>query len=125
MTEKVEIEKGLGMRILKESKLRRKDDPASVGQRPVVHYTGWLYDEDAEDNRGEKFDSSHDRGKYFHFKLGANKVIQGWEKGVLGMKIGEVRELTIVSRLGYGKQGTDNIPPNSRLVFEIELLAFV
>jgi FKBP-type peptidyl-prolyl cis-trans isomerase FkpA len=125
MTEQVEIERGLSMRILKESNLRRKDDEASNGQTPVVHYTGWFADEDADDGRGEQFESSRDNGKYFHFKLGAGRVIQGWDKGIVGMKIGEIRELSITSRLAYGKQGNQTVPPDTSLIFEVELLAFV
>jgi FKBP-type peptidyl-prolyl cis-trans isomerase FkpA len=82
-----------------------------------VHYTGWLED-------GTKFDSSVDRGTPFTFILGAGQVIKGWDQGVLGMKIGEKRKLTIPSELGYGAAGRgDLIPPNAVLIFEVELLA--
>lgn len=81
-----------------------------------VHYTGWL-------ENGKKFDSSLDRGEPFEFPLGSNWVIQGWDKGVAGMKVGGVRRLFIPSELGYGDQGAGGvIPPNATLIFEIQLL---
>ena len=92
-------------------------DEASTGKRVDVHYTGWLTD-------GTKFDSSLDRGKPFSFQLGAGQVIQGWDQGVAGMKVGGKRKLTIPPELGYGAKGTgDVIPPNAILVFEVELIS--
>ena len=89
---------------------------AKAGQTVDVHYTGWLTD-------GKKFDSSHDRKKPFSFKLGARQVIQGWDQGVAGMKVGGKRKLTIPADLGYGTRGAGGvIPPNATLVFEVELL---
>ncbi|MFA7286514.1 MAG: FKBP-type peptidyl-prolyl cis-trans isomerase [Patescibacteria group bacterium] len=89
---------------------------AVSGNRVAVHYTGWLVD-------GTKFDSSVDRGTPFTFTLGAGQVIAGWDQGVVGMKVGEKRRLTIPSLLGYGASGVGPIPPNATLVFEVELLA--
>ena len=87
-----------------------------------MHYTGWLYDESAADNRGEKFDSSVDRGQKFQFTLGEGRVIKGWDEGVKGMMIGETRELTIPPEMGYGERGAGGvIPPGATLVFEVEL----
>lgn len=95
---------------------------AEPGDYVDVHYTGWLYDEDADNNRGSKFDSSVDRGQRFQFQLGAGKVIKGWDQGVEGMLIGEKRELTIAPEMGYGRRGAGNvIPPDSTLIFEVEL----
>jgi FKBP-type peptidyl-prolyl cis-trans isomerase len=72
---------------------------------------------------GKKFDSSRDRGKGFQFRLGAGEVIAGWDQGVAGMKVGQVRKLTISPDLAYGAGGFPPvIPPNSTLVFEVELL---
>lgn len=95
---------------------------AKAGDYVTVDYTGWLYDESQPDNRGEKFDSSIDRGDRFRFELGAGRVIRGWDRGVEGMLIGEVRELTIAPELAYGERGAGRvIPPGATLVFEIEL----
>lgn len=88
---------------------------AEYGTAVTVHYTGWLTD-------GTKFDSSLDRGTPFHFPLGFGQVIQGWDQGVKGMKVGGKRKLTIPPSLGYGNQTVASIPANSTLVFEVELL---
>lgn len=88
-----------------------------TGQRVKVHYTGWL-------ENGTKFDSSVDRGQPFEFVIGVGEVIKGWDEGVSTMKAGGKRKLIIPSKLGYGLQGAGNlIPPNSILIFEVELLA--
>lgn len=89
---------------------------ATAGHNVSVHYTGWL-------TNGTKFDSSVDRGQPFQFPLGAGQVIKGWDEGVAGMKVGEKRKLIIPSNLGYGERGAGNlIPPNSNLIFDVELL---
>jgi FKBP-type peptidyl-prolyl cis-trans isomerase len=91
-------------------------DEAKPGKKVTVHYTGWLTD-------GKEFDSSKKSGRPFEFQIGAGQVIQGWERGVVGMKVGGKRKLTIPSQLGYGERGAGGvIPPNATLVFEIELL---
>ncbi|MDD3498677.1 MAG: FKBP-type peptidyl-prolyl cis-trans isomerase [Candidatus Moranbacteria bacterium] len=86
------------------------------GDTVSVHYTGKLED-------GSKFDSSVDRGTPFEFTIGAGMVIEGWEKGFIGMKVGEKRTLTIPSEMGYGSQGAGGIiPPDATLIFDVELL---
>ncbi|MCF7830964.1 FKBP-type peptidyl-prolyl cis-trans isomerase [Candidatus Gracilibacteria bacterium] len=92
-----------------------KGEIATKGSFVVVHYTGAFTD-------GTKFDSSLDRGKPFNFTLGGGQVIAGWDQGVEGMQVGEVRRLIIPPRLGYGPNDFGPIPGNSTLVFEVELL---
>lgn len=95
---------------------------ASTGQTATVNYTGWLYSADAPEQKGAKFDSSIGRGP-FAFKLGAGRVIRGWDQGVQGMKVGGQRRLVLPPEFGYGARGAgDVIPPNATLVFDVELL---
>ncbi|TGL58338.1 FKBP-type peptidyl-prolyl cis-trans isomerase [Leptospira sarikeiensis] len=102
---------GLGIKDIKKGTGKE----AFNGSNVTVHYTGWL-------TNGKKFDSSKDRGTPFRFDLGAGQVIKGWDKGVQGMKEGGVRKLTIPPELGYGSSGAGIIPPNSTLIFEVELI---
>lgn len=90
-------------------------EEAVVGKKVTVNYKGTLTD-------GTQFDSSYDRGEQFSFALGTGQVIEGWDQGVAGMKVGGKRKLTIPPELGYGSRGTGGIPPNSTLIFEVELL---
>lgn len=97
---------------------------ATNTKRATVNYTGYLYVEAIPDHRGAKFDSSLDPGRFpYEFLIGAGQVIAGWDQGVPGMKIGGRRTLIIPSRLGYGSRGSGSIPPDSALVFDIELLS--
>lgn len=96
-----------------------KGATAQPGQTVTVHYTGWLY---IDGKRGPKFDSSRDGGQPFSFVLGAGEVIKGWDEGVAGMKIGGTRTLILPPAAGYGAEGDDVIPPNSWLIFDVELL---
>ncbi len=94
---------GYGVEILNHSKIK-------------VHYIGTLED-------GTKFDSSYDRGEPFTFQIGLRQVIEGWEKGIIGMKVGGKRTLIIPPELGYGERGAGElIPPNSTLFFDIEII---
>ncbi len=96
---------------------------AEPGFNVTVHYTGWLYDPTAENGKGKKFDSSLDRNQPFVFFLGGGQVIQGWDEGFAGMKIGGKRTLIIPSEMGYGARGAGGaIPPNADLIFDVELL---
>ena len=96
----------------------------AAGQEAVVHYTGWLYDPSATDNKGKQFDSSRSRGVPFRFPVGGGRVIQGWDQGVVGMQVGGQRRLVIPPEKGYGASGAGGvIPPNATLVFDVELVS--
>ena len=107
----IEGPSGLKYQILKNG----AGQTAENGNDVLVHYVGTL-------ENGVKFDSSRDRNKPFDFVLGSGAVIKGWDLGVLGMKVGEIRKLIIPPLIGYGAQGKGPIPPNATLVFEVELL---
>lgn len=96
---------------------------ARKGTTVRVHYTGWLYDPAAADRRGAKFDSSRDRNEPYEVVLGNREVIDGWDEGIVGMKVGGTRVLTIPPSMAYQSTGVQGvIPPNATLLFEIELL---
>jgi FKBP-type peptidyl-prolyl cis-trans isomerase FkpA len=95
---------------------------ATAGKRVTVNYTGWLYTTSGTDNKGTQFDTSVGKSP-FTFVLGAGSVIQGWDRGLVGMRVGGIRRLIIPSNLGYGSTGAGGvIPPNAALVFDVELL---
>ncbi len=94
---------------------------ANVGDRVTVHYTGWMYDPKAPQQRGEEFDSSLKRLP-FTFRIGGAAVLKGWDEGVAGMREGGKRVLVVPSSMGYGKEGTGPIPPDANLIFEIQLV---
>lgn len=96
---------------------------AAPGDEVSVHYTGWVYDESAPEQRGAQFDSSLERGTPITFRLGAGKVIRGWDNGVAGMHVGGKRVLLIPAAQAYGRRGAGGvIPPDASLVFEVELM---
>jgi FKBP-type peptidyl-prolyl cis-trans isomerase FkpA len=97
---------------------------ATVGATVYMHYSGWLYRPLAKQMHGKLFDSSIPRGEPLDFVLGAGRVIKGWDQGVKGMKVGGKRTLIIPADLAYGSRATpgSNIPPNSALIFDVELM---
>lgn len=95
---------------------------ATNGASLTVHYTGWLFDESAPQQKGPQFDSSAGRDPLV-FILGAGQVIAGWDLGLAGMKVGGVRRLIIPPSLAYGGARNEIIPPDSTLVFEVQLVA--
>lgn len=96
---------------------------ARDGDVVQVNYTGWLYDAAAKDHRGKEFDSSLDGGEPIDFTLGAGEVIQGWDQGIRGMRVGGKRTLIIPARLAYGSRGAgDAVPPDAALVFDVDLV---
>ena len=94
---------------------------AASGQLLSVHYTGWLFDRNASDNKGVQFDSSAGLTP-LTFTLGAGQVILGWDQGLVGMRVGGRRRLVIPPSLAYGAVRNRSIPPNATLVFDVELL---
>jgi FKBP-type peptidyl-prolyl cis-trans isomerase len=109
--QKIELTPGAGVEI-------------NSGQTALVHYTGWLFDAAAPENKGKKFDSSVDRNEPFEFPVGAGMVIKGWDDGVVGMKVGGKRRLVIPPDMGYGARGAGGglIPGGATLVFDVELV---
>ena len=110
-----------GVEVTTPTGLKYVDEVIGTGEKPrlgktvVVHYTGTLTD-------GTKFDSSVDRGQPYEFRIGTGSVIRGWDEGILSMQVGGKRKLIVPPDLGYGAQVKSKIPPNSTLIFEVELL---
>lgn len=94
----------------------------AAGQQAVVQYTGWLYEASAHDKKGQQFDSSLTSGQPFRFVIGSGQVIKGWDQGVLGMKVGGQRRLTVPPDLAYGEGGAGPIPPGATLIFDVNLI---
>jgi peptidylprolyl isomerase len=111
-----------GQEVTTSSGLKYVDEVVGSGDSPkpgsavTVHYTGTLLD-------GTKFDSSVDRGQPYTFRIGTGTVIRGWDEGLMSMKVGGKRKLIVPPELGYGSKGKGKIPPDSTLLFEVELLA--
>jgi FKBP-type peptidyl-prolyl cis-trans isomerase len=113
----------MSAQLVKDDRITGTGAEAVAGARVTVHYTGWLFDTTRPDNKGRQFDSSRDRNDPFTFRLGRGEVIEGWDRGVAGMKVGGQRTLTIPADLGYGARGAGGvIPPNATLLFDVELL---
>jgi peptidylprolyl isomerase len=104
-------------RLTKEDIVKGKGAPAKAGDVLTVQYVGVTF------STGEEFDASWDRGQPFQFPLGAGQVIKGWDQGLIGMRVGGLRRLTIPPSLGYGNQAVGPIPPNSTLVFDVRLIS--
>ena len=119
-----ELEQAMAMGLTIEDHVEGTGAEAEAGKIVHVHYTGWLFDDSKPENKGTKFDSSHDRGEPIVFPLGAGRVIKGWDLGFAGMKEGGQRTLTIPSELGYGERGTPGgpIPGGATLLFDVELV---
>jgi FKBP-type peptidyl-prolyl cis-trans isomerase FkpA len=113
----------MSAQLVKDDRTVGTGTEAIAGKRVTVHYTGWLFDATQPGNKGRKFDSSRDRNDPFTFRLGGGEVIEGWDRGVAGMKVGGHRTLTIPADMGYGARGAGGvIPPNATLLFDVELL---
>lgn len=122
LPEVIVMANGLQIQVIAEG----EGEGLTSGQFVRMHYTGWLYDENAPEGRGNKFDSSRDRGQTYDYQHGVTALIAGWTQGSEGMKTGERRILTIPSELGYGPGGSaPRIPPNAILIFDIELAEIV
>lgn len=124
MSENPEVAEAIAQGLIIEDTEIGEGPAITPGTTANMHYTGWLYDESKPDNKGDKFDSSYDRGKPLPVEFGIGRVIKGWDLGVLGMKAGGKRTLVIPPELGYGQRGTPGgpIPPNATLVFDVEVV---
>jgi FKBP-type peptidyl-prolyl cis-trans isomerase len=115
------VNKPVKQTVQQATELKIEDTKEGTGQAVksgdliVIHYKGTLSD-------GTTFDSSYDRGEPFETTIGAGQVIEGWDKGIIGLKVGGKRKLTIPPTMGYGDKAAGSIPPNATLIFEVELL---
>lgn len=115
--ERIKTTSGLEYEVLQEG----TGNTPNKGQTIAVHYTGWINN---NGEKGNKFDSSVDRGEPLEFPIGIGYVIKGWDEGVMGMKCGEKRRLFIPASLGYGARGAGRaIPPHANLIFDVELIS--
>ena len=122
LKEEIKMEEKI-MELIKSDIKLGEGREAEKGLSVTVHYTGWLHDAKAKDGKGEKFDSSLDRREPFKFILGVGQVIQGWDEGVNGMKIGGQRLITIPADMAYGSRGAGGvIPLDADLIFDVQLL---
>jgi FKBP-type peptidyl-prolyl cis-trans isomerase len=118
VVEVVQVVPGLEVKVLRTG----EGSAAAPGDQIEVHYTGWMYDTQSDNGRSTRFDSSVDRGERYRFPLGEGRVIEGWDLGIEGMLVGEIRELKVDPELAYGDEGAGAIiPPGATLIFEIEL----
>jgi FKBP-type peptidyl-prolyl cis-trans isomerase len=111
--------------VIKDDLVVGTGDEATPGMLVEVHYTGWLMNPDSTDSKGAQFDSSHDRDETLKLLLARNQVIPGWDLGLLGMKVGGTRRMTIPPFLAYGERDLGIIPPNSVLIFDVDLISVV
>ncbi|MDE2304850.1 MAG: FKBP-type peptidyl-prolyl cis-trans isomerase [Gammaproteobacteria bacterium] len=94
-----------------------------TGEVALVDYTGWLYDSMAPEHKGREFDSSRSRATPFQFRVGTGAVIPGWDRGLIGMRVGGRRELVVPAALAYGQRGAGGvIPPGAALLFDVDLV---
>ncbi len=107
--------------VIKEDLVVGEGAEATPGMQIKVHYTGWLMNPDSTDSKGAEFDSSIGRGEMLELLIARSQVIPGWDLGLLGMKVGGKRRITIPPYLAYGERDLGIIPPNSTLIFDVEL----
>jgi len=115
----------LGADVIKDDLVLGEGAEATPGMIIKVHYTGWLMNADSVESKGAKFDSSYDRDEMLELPIARSQVIPGWDLGILGMKVGGTRRLVIPPYLAYGERDLGVIPPNSTLIFDVELFEVV
>lgn len=111
----------LVMELQREDLVVGAGEALADGQVAIMHYTGWLYDPAAPDQKGVRYDTSRDKPQPIPVTVGAGQMIKGWDLGVIGMKAGGQRRLIVPPSLAYGEPGSVAIPPNAVLVLEVEL----